>query len=924
MVKPSSTSRVRSVDVGTSDVESVATAEDWNPSQSDTERTNDGSAHGDITPTKNTSATTLRKEANLRSFLHTTSIRNDARDTGQWRPSMRYPFSHLERVMKQYRNDIALLMYRTIGRLTEPRGVLLPYVLRDELEKIARETNSSIMQSDFAHILDVCQEVMYETPRLAIALRPGVGEWQYVLIMADDLRASEMTVSEYLNFKERLAVQGSSYGADPSAWTLELDLEPFTRSVPRLKRPSSIGAGVKFINKHLTHKLFTDRGGGIDMLFGFLRGCSYGGADLMLNERIDGVEMMRQQLETAVTLLRKRSRNERLPQEVLQQLQELGFEKGWGNTVGEVLHSFHLMLDILQAPDSETLMELLSRVPSVFRVVILSPHGYFGQANVLGKPDTGGQVVYILDQVRALEKEMLKRIDEAGLHGIAPKILIVTRLIPDAQGTTCNERLERVHGCEHAFILRVPFRATSNQPGHSPTSPRPSYAGGVLNKWVSRFEIWPYLETFTVDCATEILAELGGKPDLLIGNYSDGNLVASLLSNHLGVPQCNIAHALEKTKYPDADIKWESNDSQYHFSCQFTADIIAMNTADFIITSTYQEIAGTEQHVGQYESHNSFTMPGLYRVVRGIDVFDPKFNIVSPGADPDIYFPFTETSKRLMAFHGDIEELFYGSAEAPNASSVLTDRSKPILFTMARLDRVKNLSSLVQWFGANKRLRSLVNLVVVGGVVDPNATTDMEEREQCELMHSLIEKYDLSGSVRWLVAQKNRVMNGEIYRYVADTGGAFVQPALYEAFGLTVIEAMTCGLPVFGTKWGGPGEIIEDGVSGFHIDPYHGQRAADAMADFFEACGSDKSVWQRLSAAALVRVEEHYTWKRYAEKLMTLTRVYSFWRYMDRLERKSAKRYLEMFYLLKLRPLMQQVPLACDSAERDCYVSLSA
>ncbi len=36
----------------------------------------------------------------------------------------------------------------------------------------------------------------------------------------------------------------------------------------------------------------------------------------------------------------------------------------------------------------------------IFSVVVLSPHGYFGQANVLGMPDTGGQVVYILDQVR--------------------------------------------------------------------------------------------------------------------------------------------------------------------------------------------------------------------------------------------------------------------------------------------------------------------------------------------------------------------------------------------------------------------------------------------------------------------------------------------------------------------------------------------
>ncbi|ONL97886.1 sucrose synthase2 [Zea mays] len=121
----------------------------------------------------------------------------------------------------------------------------------------------------------------------------------------------------------------------------------------------------------------------------------------------------------------------------------------------------------------------------------------------------------------------------------------------------------------------------------------------------------------------------------------------------MGITQCNIAHALEKTKYPDSDIFWKNFDEKYHFSCQFTADIIAMNNADFIITSTYQEIAGSKNTVGQYESHTAFTLPGLYRVVHGIDVFDPKFNIVSPGADMSIYFPHTpyhpEQAANLMA-----------------------------------------------------------------------------------------------------------------------------------------------------------------------------------------------------------------------------------------------------------------------------------
>ena len=42
---------------------------------------------------------------------------------------------------------------------------------------------------------------------------------------------------------------------------------------------------------------------------------------------------------------------------------------------------------------------------------------------------------------------------------------------------------------------------------------------------------------------------------------------------------------------------------------------------------------------------------------------------------------------------------------------------------MARLDHVKNLTGLAEWFAKNKRLRKLVNLVIVGGIVDPSQTT---------------------------------------------------------------------------------------------------------------------------------------------------------------------------------------------------------
>lgn len=60
--------------------------------------------------------------------------------------------------------------------------------------------------------------------------------------------------------------------------------------------------------------------------------------------------------------------------------------------MGRARETFQMLLDLTQAPDSDTLSQFLARLPLVFRVVILSPHGYFGQQGVLGMPDTGGQV----------------------------------------------------------------------------------------------------------------------------------------------------------------------------------------------------------------------------------------------------------------------------------------------------------------------------------------------------------------------------------------------------------------------------------------------------------------------------------------------------------------------------------------------------
>ena len=786
------------------------------------------------------------------------------------------------RTYLQKNRDNVFLLLRSFLNLDRP--LLLRSDLWDAMELFCADgKDSKLSDSPIGKMIFASQEAVLDSPWVYFAVRPQVARWFYLRFHLETMEVDEIGVARFLQFKERL-VTGSAPDQDR---LLEVDLGPFNREFPKMREARSIGRGVEFLNRRLSSQLFDQQGGGHQKLLEFLCVHQVQGQVLMLNDRIDSVDNLRNALRRADDYLATQAKNSTWDDFGVE-LQAMGLEPGWGRTLARIRSTLSLLTDILEAPEPATLERFLSRIPMIFNLAILSPHGFFGQANVLGMPDTGGQVVYILDQVRALEKEMIKRIREQGLD-IDPQILIITRLIPEARGTTCDQRLEEVSGTNHTRILRVPFRNSQ---------------GEVVPQWISRFEVWPYLEQFSQDVEKELLAELGGRPDLIVGNYSDGNLVAALLSQSLHVTQCNIAHALEKSKYLHSDLYWQDNESRYHFAAQFTADLIAMNTADFIITSTYQEIAGRKEDVGQYESYHAFSLPGLYRVVDGIDMFDPKFNIVSPGADAEIYYPYLEKDRRLTGLHEEIEALLFDENRA-DARGVFQEPDKPILFTMARLDIIKNIAGLVDWFGQSARLREQANLLVIGGHIDEDASDDREEREQIARMHQLISDHNLDGQIRWLGTRLDKRLSGELYRCVADRRGAFVQPALFEAFGLTVIEAMISGLPTLATRYGGPLEIIKDGISGYHLDPNHGEASADIIAEFLETSSKDKTHWEAISNGGIERVRKRYTWEIYAERMMTLSRIYGFWKYVTNLERDETRRYLEMFYALQYRSLAE-------------------
>ena len=742
--------------------------------------------------------------------------------------------------------------------------------------------------SNLGKLIYYTQEIILEEESFCLLLRPKIAT-QQIFRIREDLTVEQMSVQELLDVRDRFVNHFHPQEGD----ILEIDFGPFYDYSPAIRDPKNIGKGVQFLNRYLSSKLFQDPRHWQETLFDFLRVHHYNGIQLLINERIKSQQQLSEKVKEALVFL-----NDLPPETAYEELrftmQMMGLETGWGNTAGRVKDTLGMLDELIDSPDPQTLEAFISRIPMIFKIVLVSPHGWFGQEGVLGRPDTGGQVVYVLDQARNLEKQLQEDVTLAGLDilGIKPKVIILTRLIPNSDGTRCNERLEKVHGTENGWILRVPLREFN-----------PKYT----QNWISRFEFWPYLETYSIDAEKELLAEFQGKPDLIIGNYSDGNLVGFLLSRRLKVTQCNIAHALEKSKYLFSNLYWQESEDKYHFSMQFTADLIAMNSAHFIISSTYQEIVGKADSVGQYESYNCFTMPDLYHVVNGIELFSPKFNVVPPGVNESVYFPYTRMEDRVDGDRDRLNELLFTLEDGEQVFGKLDDPNKRPLFSMARLDRIKNLTGLAELFGKSKELQANSNLILVAGKLRVEETEDREEAEEIKKLYGIIEHYNLYGKVRWLGVRLSKSLSGEIYRVIADHQGIFVQPALFEAFGLTILEAMISGVPTFGTQFGGPLEIIQDQVNGFYINPTNHEETAHKIIDFMMKCEHNPNYWYEISTRGIDRVYSTYTWKIHTTKLLTLARTYGFWNYDSKENREDILRYLEALFYLIYKPRAKQL-----------------
>jgi sucrose-phosphate synthase len=228
---------------------------------------------------------------------------------------------------------------------------------------------------------------------------------------------------------------------------------------------------------------------------------------------------------------------------------------------------------------------------------------------------------------------------------------------------------------------------------------------------------------------------------------------------------------------------------------------------------------------------------------------------------------------RIVPPGTDLEK-FYPAEGNENSSKIalelqrfLNMPDKPIILAISRADPRKNIVTLIEAYGSSPLLQEAANLAIIAG--SRYDIRDMEEGAQ-EVLNSIlltIDQFDLYGKI----AYPKQLRPDEapmLYRLTALSKGVFINPALTEPFGLTLIEAAACGVPIIATEDGGPIDIIGNCNNGYLIDPLN----KEAMIDILLKTLSDTDGWKKFCDNGIRGVRRYYTWHAHAEKYLEVIR----------------------------------------------------
>ena len=445
-----------------------------------------------------------------------------------------------------------------------------------------------------------------------------------------------------------------------------------------------------------------------------------------------------------------------------------------------------------------------------YYIQMFSIHGLLRSENMeLGRDaDTGGQIKYVVELANALsQREEVRQVE------------LFTRLVSDkAVSKDYAKPVERVN--DKFKIVRI-------------------QCGG--RKYIRKELLWPHLDEF-VDKTIKYIKQQKTIPDIVHGHYPDAGYVSMQLSEIFGITLIYTGHSLGRSKLNSLlnnGMKEADVDKKFKINHRITMEEEILKHADFIVSSTHHEI---KEQYAQYENSNI-----------------PKFKVIPPGLDIDTFYPFyhdifaeAERDEARMYAHASlIEEL----------NRFLMHPDRPLILSLCRPDKRKNIAGLITAYGENLDLQSMANLAVFAGIRKDISQMEDNERDVLTEILLLMDKYDLYGKIAIPKKHDFEYEVPELYRIAAEKRGVFVNSALTEPFGITLIESAACGLPVIAPNDGGPRDIIKNCKCGLLVDTTDTKALATAVKQII----ADGEKWRQYSKAGIMNIRKYYTWESHAK-----------------------------------------------------------
>ncbi len=357
------------------------------------------------------------------------------------------------------------------------------------------------------------------------------------------------------------------------------------------------------------------------------------------------------------------------------------------------------------------------------------------------------------------------------------------------------------------------------------------------NRYLHKETLWPHLDMY-VDNTVKYLRSMGRPPDLVHGHYADAGYVASRVSGILNIPLAFTGHSLGRVKQQrllEHGSAPETIEKRYRISRRIEAEETALDHASLVVASTNQEV---EEQYALYDHYQPQRMV-----------------VIPPGVDLSRFSPakhFRTTESRILA----------------RIRPFLENWRKPMILALSRPDPRKNIPGLVKAYAENEKLRELANLIVIAG-----SRTDIREMPRgqrdvlTELLY-LIDYYNLYGSIAYPKTHEETDIP-DFYRLAAKSRGVFINPALTEPFGLTLLEAAASGLPIVATADGGPADILGYCGNGLLVDALDTRSMGDALL----VALSDRERWKKWSRSGILGVRRHFSWTSHVNKYMRASRM---------------------------------------------------